>query len=58
MAVPKDLCCRYCNTGSAKTDLYIVLRNGKVQGFCLPCYERELDDKRSQPLEVTESRRG
>lgn len=39
--------CRYCKIGNDETDIYLVARNGKFEGFCLPCYEKHLDDKRN-----------
>jgi hypothetical protein len=37
--------CRYCGKMDTDLDIYIVARNGRLEGFCLPCYEIHLDDK-------------
>ena len=42
----ENIRCRYCNIGNHATDIYLVARNGKFEGFCLGCYEEHLDDKR------------
>jgi len=39
--------CRYCGISNDETDIYLVARNGLFEGFCLPCYEKHLDDKRN-----------
>ena len=39
--------CRYCGVDNDRTDIYLVARNGRFEGFCLPCYEKHLDDKRN-----------
>ena len=39
--------CRYCGATSYNTDIYLVQRNGNLEGFCLSCYEKNLDDKRN-----------
>ena len=44
ISLPRN--CRYCNCTDENTDLYLVIRNGALEAFCLPCYEKHLDDKR------------
>lgn len=46
--LPDRIKCRYCGISDDKTDIYLVFRNGKVEGFCLACYEVHLDDKRKK----------
>jgi adenine C2-methylase RlmN of 23S rRNA A2503 and tRNA A37 len=43
---PNAMKCRYCPATDEETDIYLVKRKGIVEGFCLPCYEKYLDDKR------------
>ena len=42
-----EMTCRYCPATDKDVDIYLVARNGKIEGFCLPCYEKYLDDKRN-----------
>lgn len=43
--------CRYnCGRSDIDTDIYLVMRNGVIEGFCLNCYEQHLDDKRKREV--------
>lgn len=48
MVATVQIKCRYCGCSNKERDIYPVVRNGKLQGFCLPCYEEHLDDKRQK----------
>lgn len=47
-AQEESFVCRYCGIPDTQTDIYIVSRNCKFEGFCLRCYEINLDDKRKR----------
>lgn len=47
MQIQFPMLCRYCKVSDEVTDIYLVARNRCVEGFCLSCYEKYLDDKRA-----------